>query len=204
MPVSEKGILAFGIKGGINIARIGLTDVETDQSNDASFDEDLSSGILPNFGAGLYYYTPKFYLGASTPKIIENGFETGGTSTSTDVGTEQRHFFAIAGAVFDLSEKVKLKPTTYLKVTEGAPVELDLTGMFIFNDKFEAGAMFRTGDALGVLLGYNINELLRIGYSFDWSYNNTTFKYNNGSHEVMVRYDAIFSSNKKIRSPRYF
>ena len=204
LPVSEQGTLAFGLKAGINIVKQDLTSIETDQSGDASFGEDLTSGILPNFGGGLYYYTQKYYVGVSTPKIMQNEFETGGTTSGTDVATEQRHYFAIAGAVFDLSDKVKLKPTTFLKVTAGAPVELDLSGMFIFNNKYELGGMFRTGDALGVLLGYNINELLRIGYSFDWSYNNTTFKYNNGSHEVMVRYDAIFSSNKKIRSPRYF
>lgn len=204
LPITEKGTLAFGVKGGINIGSNSLTSVETDQGNDNSFSQDLTSGVLPNFGAGLYYYTPKFYVGASAPKIIENAFSTGGTTNGTAIAKEKRHFFAIAGTVFNLSRNVKLKPTTFLKITDAAPVELDLTGMFIFNDKFEAGAMFRTGDALGLLLGYNINELLRIGYSFDWSYNNTTFKYNSGSHEVMLRYDAIFKQNKKIRSPRYF
>lgn len=200
IPVTATGKLAFGLKGGINISQAGLTDVDTQVDGDQSFGQDLTSGVLPNFGAGIYYYTPKFYIGASTPKIIENAFETAGT----EAGAEQRHFYAIAGLVFPLSDKVKLKPTTFLKITEAAPLELDLTGMFIFNEKLELGAMFRTGDAVGALIGYNINSQFRLGYSFDYSYRNTTFKYNGGSHEIMLRYDAIFNNNKKIRSPRYF
>lgn len=204
IPVSEKGTLSFGVKGGVNIAQQGLNDLDTDQDQDNSFSQDLTSGILPNFGAGVYFDTDKWYIGASTPKIIENAFETGGTGNSNDVAKEQRHFFLIAGTVFNLSQTVKLRPSTFLKITEGASPELDLTGMFIFSDRLELGAMFRTGDAVGALIGYNFNTQLRIGYSFDWSWNNRTFEYNNGSHEVMLRYDAIFNNNKKIRSPRYF
>ena len=84
------------------------------------------------------------------------------------------------------------------------PLELDLTALFILKEKFELGGMFRTTDAFGALIGYNIKPSLRIGYSFDWSYNNTTFKYNGGSHELMFRYDFIYNENKKIKSPRYF
>jgi hypothetical protein len=63
--------------------------------------------------------------------------------------------------------------------------------------------MLRTGDAMGALIGFKISEQLSFGYSFDWSYTNKTFKYNGGSHELMLRYD--FSFNKgKIKSPRYF
>jgi hypothetical protein len=64
--------------------------------------------------------------------------------------------------------------------------------------------MFRTGDALGALAGINITPQLAVGYSFDWSYANTTSKYNSGSHEIMLRYDFIFNKGKKQRSPRYF
>jgi hypothetical protein len=64
--------------------------------------------------------------------------------------------------------------------------------------------MYRTGDAFGILAGLNITDQLAVGYSFDWSTANTTFKYNQGSHEIMVRYDFIFKEKKIVRSPRYF
>jgi hypothetical protein len=64
--------------------------------------------------------------------------------------------------------------------------------------------MYRTGDAAGILLGYNITSQLLIGYAFDWSLVNKTLKYNGGSHEIMIRYDFYVLTQKKIRSPRYF
>lgn len=206
LQVSEKGRLAFGLKGGVNLMQAGLTDLSLDEDNDASFSGNIQSQILPNFGFGVYYYTTKWYVGLSTPKLLENDYKTNSTTGNINAGNEKRHFFLIGGTVFNLDEtgKIKLKPTTFVKVTQGAPVEADLTGMVIFDDKFEVGAMFRTGDAIGVLLGYNFTNQLRFGYSFDWSYANTTFKYNGGSHEVMLRYDFIYKDQARIQSPRYF
>jgi len=202
LPVSEKGVLAFGLKAGINIAKAGLSDLTTTQGGDQNFSTDISSGLAPNFGAGLYYHTDTWYAGISVPRILENTLGT--DSRGGNIIEEQRHYWFIAGTVFPLSESIKLKPTTFLQVTEGAPIVLDLTGMFIFHEKLELGGLFRTGDAVGVLAGYNVNPQFRIGYSFDYSYTNTTFRYNGGSHEIMLRYDFIFKENKKIISPRYF
>jgi len=126
------------------------------------------------------------------------------TGGNTLIAKEQRHYFLIAGAVFNLTEKLAFKPTGLLKVTAGAPVEADITASFIIMKKLLVGAMFRTGDALGVLVGFDITQQLHVGYSFDWSYGIRTFRYNQGSHEILLRYDFIFSSKKQIHSPRYF
>lgn len=204
--VSDKGKLAFGLKGGINLVQGDLNNLQLEDNSDDSFTNNIESDLLPNFGFGLYYSTSKWYVGLSTPKLLENKYSNSSTTTSTKVSSEKRHYFLIAGTVFNLNKdgSLKLKPTTFVKVTNGAPLEADLTGMVIIKDKIEIGAMFRTGDAAGLLLGYNFTEQLRFGYSFDWSFANTTGKYNSGSHEVMLRYDFIFKDKAKIRSPRYF
>ena len=48
------------------------------------------------------------------------------------------------------------------------------------------------------------NDNIAIGYSYDYSIGNTTFKYNGGSHEIMLRYDFMFKKKDIIKSPRYF
>ena len=97
-----------------------------------------------------------------------------------------------------------IKPTTLVKFTKGAPIEADLTASVLYKNKVWGGLMFRSGDALGVLIGMHVNDQLAIGYSYDWSYGNRTFKYNGGSHEIMLMYDLIYKDKSKIRSPRYF
>lgn len=198
------GKLAFGLKGGINMMSNDFLSLETTQEGDVSFEQDTKSLLLLNFGFGLYYSTSKYYFGLSTPRLLENDFES--NSTTGSVKGEKRHYFFIAGTVFSLNktETIKLKPTTFIKITEAAPIEIDLTTLFYFHDKYWAGPMWRSGDALGVLAGLNITNQFSLGYSFDWSYGNTTFKYNGGSHELMLRYDFVFREKGRIKSPRYF
>ena len=201
--LSENGTLSLGLKGGGNLLQGELTSLSLDQGGDVAFSQGISSRFLPNFGFGAYYYTPTWYVGLSTPKLLQNTYVE---NMPTSVSREQRHYYLIAGTVFNLteSEKVKLKPTAFVKVTESAPVEADLTAMFILYDKVELGAMYRTGDALGLLLGYDFTPQLRVGYSYDFSYANKTTQYNGGSHEIMIRYDLVFKNKGKIVSPRYF
>jgi type IX secretion system PorP/SprF family membrane protein len=202
--LSEKGKLAFGLKGGINFMQGNINTLDIDDKSDVSFQQNIESQLLPNFGFGMYYYQERFYLGLSTPKLLENNFETNTATSVTNLSSERRHYFLIAGTILELSNTVDLKPTTFVKVTNSAPIEADLTASFIFSKKLLLGAMFRTGDAVGALVGYNFTDQLHLGYSFDWSYGLKTFKYNQGSHEIMLTYDFIFNDAQRIRSPRHF
>ena len=204
MKVSKKARLSFGIKAGINNFSAGLSNLTLNQQNDASFADGGRSKMLPNVGAGIYFQSEKFYLGASTPKLLENKLNTINSSTITSIGTETRHLYFISGVIIQLNPLVQFKPTISARVTTGAPAQGDITANFIFNRKVSLGAMYRTGDALGALLGININEQMMFGYSFDWSAYNRTGKFNAGSHEIMLRYDFIFKEEKRIVSPRYF
>jgi type IX secretion system PorP/SprF family membrane protein len=204
LKLTEKSRLAFGLKGGLNMMQIKLSSIALDEGTDPAFQNNVSSQLLPNFGFGMYYYRERFYAGISAPKLLENNFRTNETSGSTRIASEQRHYFLIMGTQVKLGENLEFKPTAFVKVTNAAPVEADLTASFIFNKRILAGVMFRTGDALGALIGVNITDQFHVGYSFDWSYGNKTFKYNSGSHEIMLRYDFIFKDKGRIRSPRFF
>lgn len=89
-------------------------------------------------------------------------------------------------------------------MTNGSPIQLDLTATVIYKEKVWGALMYRTGDAAGIMAGVYITPQLAAGYSFDWSFGNSTMKYNSGSHEIMLIYDLIYKNKAKIRSPRYF
>jgi len=189
------GLKAMGVFFNNDVSGLALED----QSQvDAAFGQNYRT-VKPNFGTGVYYYRERFYAGVSTPKLIQNKFGVGGETYE-----EKRHFYFIMGGVLNVSSLVKFKPTCFIKATEAAPIQGDVTASFIFRDRLSAGLMYRTGDAAGVLLGYSFSDQFSIGYSFDWSLANATGKYNNGSHEIMLRYDLVSISQPKIKSPRYF
>jgi|SRR5665213_724866 len=205
MELTPKSKLAFGLSGGVNIFQANLNTLNLDQSNDVVFQNNITNHVVPNVGFGAYYSRERFYAGISVPNLIENNYsEITSNNGTTLIGKEQRHYFLIAGALFHLGDNLDFKPTTFVKVTNGAPVEADLTASFIIKKKLLLGAMFRTGDAFGALIGLDVTDQLHIGYSYDWSYGLQTSKYNQGSHEIVLRYDFLMFDKKQIHSPRYF
>lgn len=191
--------LAFGLKGGGNLFQAdlaGLSTVEADPSN-----QNLGGKFLPNFGFGLYWHTRRAYAGLSIPKLLTNDLNTASASVIT-TAEEARHYFLIAGAVFDMGTEVKFKPSIMLRAVKGAPLSLDLNANFLLRERIWLGAMVRLRDSFGVMAQYAFNEQLRVGYAFDL----TTTRlgaYNSGTHELMLSYDFRFVKGRTI-TPRYF
>lgn len=203
--LNSKSKLSFGVSAGANIFQAQLSTLELDVESDPVFQNSVSNHIMPNFGFGAYFYRERFYAGISSPNLLQNNYsavnQNGGT---TLVAKEQRHFFFIAGAMLKMGENLEFKPTTFVKASAGVPVQVDLTASFVIKQKFLIGAMYRTGDAFGALVGFDIIPTMHLGYSYDWSYGLQTGKYNQGSHEIILRYDFISNSKKQIHSPRNF
>ncbi len=205
MQVTEKSKLALGLSAGVNIFQASLNTLQLDQQSDPVFQTNINNKVTPNIGFGAYYYMERFYIGVSVPGLIQNNLSAiTQENGNTLIGVEQRNYYLIAGTVINLSDNVALKPTALLKVTQGAPAQADLTGCFIIMKKFLIGAMYRTGDAWGVLVGLDLTDQLHLGYSYDYSYGLSSSLYNSGSHEIMVRYDFLSIGKKQIHSPRYF
>jgi len=205
MKLNTKSKLALGLSAGVNIFQADLNSLQLDQQADPSFQNNIRNKINPNFGFGAYYSRERFYAGVSIPNIIQNNYLVVNLPNgSTWAGKEQRHYYFIAGTMIKLSDNLEFKPTTFVKVTPAAPIQADVTASFVIVKKLLLGVMYRTGDAFGGLIGLDVTSQFHVGYSFDYSYGVKTFKYNNGSHEIVLRYDFNLSNKKQIRSPRYF
>jgi len=203
--LTENSKMSFGLSVGANLFQANLSALQLDVQNDPVFLNNINNHVTPNIGFGAYYSRERFYAGFSIPNLLEMNYSQidQGNGTSL-IGKEQRHYFFIAGVLFHLIDNLDFKPTSFVKVTAAAPIEADLTASFIIQKRFLLGAMFRTGDAIGGLVGFDITDQFHIGYSYDWSYGLQTARYNKGSHELVLRYDFIFLNKKQIHSPRYF
>jgi type IX secretion system PorP/SprF family membrane protein len=196
LKLTDKSKLSFGLKAGLNVISSQTSLLQTTQSNDINILTNVRSRINPNFGFGVYYHTPKFFAGLSTPKLIEQSLD------GTDKNKEKRHYFGIVGAVIPVSSSWKIRPTSQVKATLGAPISIDISVAGIYQDKVWFGSMYRLNAALGVFAQYQISPSFRIGLASDFSTTQIR-KYNYGTYEFLLSYD--FSFNKQgIRSPRYF
>ena len=108
----------------------------------------------------------------------------------------------MTGYVFDINRIIKFKPYFLAKYVNNAPISIDLTGQLLFYDRLWLGAMYRLGDAVGLMMQLQVSTQLRVGYSYDVSANELS-TFNNGTHEILVGWDFNFGRGR-VRSPRYF
>lgn len=204
VPVSEKTNLRLGLKGGFTNYSNNLSLYDIVDTGDPNFVGEIKNAFKPNFGIGAFLYSKRAYVGFSIPKVVSTEFENDMESFSVE--GELRHYFLIAGAVFDLGENIKFKPTMLTKASftseTGSPVQFDMTGNFLIREKLWLGAMYRTGSSYGFIAQWIFDKKLRVGYAIDFSTNNMK-NHNNGTHEVMVSYELRFKKEEVV-SPRYF
>ncbi|MDG1063106.1 MAG: type IX secretion system membrane protein PorP/SprF [Flavobacteriaceae bacterium] len=198
LQLGESTNLALGIKAGGTFHDIGLATLDLQDLNDPFFSQDISSAT-PNVGAGAFLYGDNYYFGVSVPNMLksvhldENGMQ---------YGSEVSHYFVTAGYVFQVSDDVKLKPSTMLKSAFGAPLSMDLNLNALFFEKFEVGTSYRTEDSFSGLIGFQVAPYLRIGYAYDHIVSELS-AIAPASHEVVITFD-LKSNPKTLRSPRYF
>jgi len=204
LPINEKVSLRLGLKGGFTNYSNNLSAYDVIDTGDEAFQGEVKNAFKPNFGIGAFLYSKRAYVGISIPKMVSTDFENDMESFSVE--GELRHYFLIAGAVFDMGENVKFKPTMFTKASftseTGVPLQMDFSGNFLIKEKLWLGAMYRTGSSYGFIAQWIFDKKLRVGYAIDFATNNIRH-HNNGTHEIMVSYELRFKKEAVV-SPRYF
>jgi type IX secretion system PorP/SprF family membrane protein len=194
--------LAFGLKGGGTFHKVGLFsqigDGHVPDLNDPAFQQNSSKSFL-NIGSGFFYYTNKYYVAVSVPNMLKSSYLD---YNGRRFGTETLHYFITGGYVFDINPDLKFKPSTMIKSAVNAPVSVDLSANFLFNDKFEVGGTYRLQDSFGAMVNYAVTPSLRVGYAYDQIVSDLKVT-TPSSHEIMILFNLNFPK-KVSQSPRYF
>ncbi|SDE85789.1 type IX secretion system membrane protein, PorP/SprF family [Pricia antarctica] len=203
---SREGRLSFGLKGSAHLLDIQYSKLNQDFSNpngpDPLLQQDIENKFSPNIGAGVYYHNGKFYVGASVPRILET---THFKSSNISTAKERMNLYFTTGYVFEMNRDLKFKPTLLTKVVRGAPLQIDLSANFMFNEKFIVGAAYRWSAAVSGMLGFYVDDGFLLGLAYDketTDLGGTSF--NAGSFEVLLRYDFKKGKRGRIQSPRFF
>lgn len=195
----EKNKLSMGLQVGGTQYSTKYSTLATRTPGDNNFSTDMISGIIPSFGAGIYFNNDKFYFGASIPHLMNNILKDSMVSQNV---FQRRHYLLTLGYVFTLSPNVKLKPSVLLKSAQGVPAQLDVNANFLLKEALWIGASLRNFKRINLLTQLQLTEQLKLGYSYDFASANKNL-INKGSHEIMLNYNFSFIKSK-IVTPRYF
>lgn len=139
-----------------------------------------------DLGAGLYYKSPKIWLGISSTQLPETELK----SVSIQ---NKRHYYVQAGYDWAIGgdKKYTVEPSVLLK-SDASSTQIDISALFLYDEMLWIGASYRTEDAIAPMIGYQMkmpkgDSMLRIGYSYDVTTSELK-NYSSGSHEVMLSY----------------
>ncbi|SKB87577.1 PorP/SprF family type IX secretion system membrane protein [Maribacter arcticus] len=204
--VSAEGKLSFGLKAGGNLLNLDFTKLRNFDSEPVNSDN-IENRFSPNVGVGLYYHAERFYAGLSAPNLLQTEHFDNSQQEAGSVqflSKERINFYLITGYVFDLNGNLKFKPALLTKVVGGAPLQVDMSASFMFNEQFTFGAAYRWDAAVSAMAGFQISDQFMIGLAYD---RETTdlggTQFNDGSFEVLLRYELV-KSFQRLVSPRFF
>ena len=205
LDVSRDAKLSFGLNVSGSFLSLdfnNLRNFDQEGQNNPIANQPNISEFTPNFGVGFYYHTDKFYLGLSAPDLINNeAFDNNGQNL---LSVERVNYFLITGYVFDLNGNLKFKPALLTKAVSGAPLQVDISANFLFNDRFSFGAAYRWDAAVSALAGFQLTDQLMLGVAYDREITELgATQFNDGSFEVFLRFELLRRFQRTV-SPRFF
>lgn len=133
-------------------------------------------------GLGVYYTTDKYYASLSVTHINKPKIKF-----SKGLPYLSRHYYFTAGYTLQLpNPSLELLPSLFA-YSDGKVVQLNATSLLRYNKKLWGGVSYRAGDALIGIIGFELYNGIRLGYSYDFPLSDIR-KNTSGSHEFMVNY----------------
>jgi type IX secretion system PorP/SprF family membrane protein len=175
------------------------------QDTDDDAPEGEQGEMAWDLGAGLFYMTEELYVGVSTTRLLENGFEFVNQNSQITEDKLSRHYYLTAGYTLPLANpSLEFLPSVFLQ-TDTKVTKIDVNATLMYNKKFWGGVSYRVGSAIIGMVGLNILNGVKIGYAYDFD-TSKLMNVSQGGHEILVGYDFRLGVDKipqKYKSIRY-
>lgn len=185
--------LAFGLKVGTSVLDIDFQKLNAFSSQDPTFQNNIDNRWQPHIGAGMFYYTSKFFSGISTPNFLETKYFVQNNNKQT-VAAQRLHMYWLSGYIYDLNMNVKLKPTLLLKATMGAPLQWEVSANFMFYEKVQFGAVYRSSTTIAAIAGFQIVNSWFIGVGYDRHVGGLD-NYSDGTFDLVMQFRLVNRKN---------
>ncbi len=163
-----KATLSLGLQAGAMSYKADWSrlDFKDARAIDNAFNQGNPSKVLPDFGAGIFLYSEKFYAGASLPHLAQFNLREVSEAEQEVIrkwARNYRHFYLTTGGVFPINgESLVFRPSLLIKTVGffpeffkkgnlvreiGSPTSFDVDASFLFQKKLWLGVSFRSAFA---------------------------------------------------------
>jgi type IX secretion system PorP/SprF family membrane protein len=198
------GKISFGLKAGADISNTDYTGILLTNSGDPVFTSKEDPYILPNVGAGVYYFNDRLFAGFSIPTFLSYR-KTENNPVELYHSFKEYDLVFTTGGLITISQFFKFKPSlliNYSLQNTKKLTQFDINGNFILADLIWIGGSWRTTEEVVVgILQVQLNQQLMFGFSYDYPVGRMN-SYSKGSSEFILRYE--FGYKVSAANPRYF
>ena len=182
------GTLALGLGAGLVATNTAWSELIVLDPGDDYFLIDSKVFVVPDFSFGTYYSGKNYFLSFSIPRLLGYSFDFDKNKYSLKVEPGNYNYVVNTGYMFPLGAKARMMPSALVSYSPGDRLLYDGSLHFILYDRVWFGATYRSTGSVTALAQFAINNQLKMAYSYDFDFGKLG-TYNNGSHEVMLRYE---------------
>ena len=135
------------------------------------------NAFTPSLDAGIHLSHKNLILGLSSTHVAY-------AVQGSDFFTMPRHFYGYIQYQHDISSKLSLVPTAYVK-SGGYITQYEVNTNLYVDTKYWVGATYRYDESIVGMAGIILKETIRIGYAYDFSIGPVK-PYSNGNHEIIL------------------
>ena len=161
LKLDDDKTFSFGMQGGLINFRNNANGITLADPTDPVFTNVNIS--KPNMGAGAILKSERYFIGLSIPRLLGTTISNGGQ----DVQLYNQHYYLFGAYVFYMTDRIRLKPSTLLKLVKGAPASVDLNFNINIDGNYTAGVYTRNFKSYGLLLQVLFGEKYKLGYAFE-------------------------------------
>lgn len=196
-----EGNLSFGVGMGVTLLDIGWDKLKAIDIEDIELLGTSEHLANPNFSAGVYYHSQKFYYGISIPFFLSYAYNSTTKEIDLKNDVSEYNYHITGGYFFDINRNLKFSPSALIKYHTGNAFQVDVCTQLIMRERLWVGLIFRSSDAVASLFQLAITDQFRLAYSYDFDIGKTG-NHHRSSHEVMLKF--VLDYNAKVVGPRRF
>jgi type IX secretion system PorP/SprF family membrane protein len=195
------GYLCLGLRGGIIHYNIDKSKLDYKDVSDPRSMQNINNTLLPNVDAGLYYFTNNYFVSLSCNQLVEKSFLSINTILLQNL---KRHYYLMSAYYFNAGQHLKIKPSFLIKYVAGSPLNADLNLNLIIKERISTGFSYRNSGSIAFLVVGDINEKMRIGYSYEHILNSIQSYVKFGGHELFLNFRLNNTTKiNRIANPRF-
>jgi type IX secretion system PorP/SprF family membrane protein len=193
--LGDNAFLSGGISLGILNRAVKGNELIFQDNGDQSAFNTKESQIKTDIGLGLELTVSGLTLGASLTHLDQS-------LKKATVFKVPRHYFGYAKYDWNVSDKITLTPAVFVR-SSAFITQADINVNATFNKRVLVGAIYRTTDDAGMILGVYFGKFL-VSYSYDFDFGELSSN-QSGSHELTLigKFPNKKPKVQTYKSPRY-